>query len=71
MVKIFKIGDKVQTEIIRFSTKLVKGKRVIIRFPIKIIGVVKKVENLKQYGRTTYTITGGKAEDFTTRIIIR
>ncbi len=69
MAKIYNVGDKVQTEIFRFSTKIIKGKRVNVRTPIKITGKVKSIKSLLQYGHPTYTITGGKVEDFTTRII--
>lgn len=52
----FKVGDKVQTFLIRST-----GEKKKVR------GTIKKIR--KYYGRKTYIISGGVAEDFPTRTV--
>ncbi len=69
MKKKFKVGERIRTEVVRFSSKIVKGKRVITRVPIKVVGTIKKIEDQNNYGKVNYTITDGTLVDFVTRIV--
>lgn len=54
--KKFKVGDVITTFLLKHS-----GKKV------KVSGVIKGIRN--EYGKVTYTIENGTAEDFATRTV--